>query len=98
MLSKRWRSATSVGTISRDWSQAVKRATSSSTIASALASSVERARQVLADDRLQVVDVVEEHLVQIADRRLDVARQRDVDDEQRSICAAAASPPRRRPS
>ena len=34
-------------------------------------------------DRLQVVDVVEEDLVEIADRRLDVARHRDVDDEER---------------
>ena len=41
------------------------------------------ARQVLLHDRLQVVDVVEEHLLDVADRCLDVARHGDVDDEQR---------------
>ena len=35
--------------------------------------------------RLQIVDVVEEHLIEIADRRLDVARHGDVDDEQRPV-------------
>ena len=42
-------------------------------------------RQVLLHDRLQVVDVVEEHLLELADRRLDVARHGDVDDEQRPV-------------
>ena len=40
-------------------------------------------RQVLLDDGLQVVDVVEEHLLDVAHRRLDVARHGDVDDEER---------------
>ena len=43
------------------------------------------AGEVLADDRLQIVHVVEEHLAEIGDRRLDVARQRDVDDEERPM-------------
>ena len=42
-------------------------------------------RQVLADDRLQIVHVVEEDLIQIADRGLDIARQGDVDDEERPV-------------
>ena len=49
-------------------------------------------REVLADDRLQVVDVVEEHLLDFADRRLDVARHRDVDEEQRPRRGAPAPP------
>ena len=49
--------------------------------------------------RLKVVDVVEEHLLEVADRRLDVARHGDVDDEERPVrrvritswtCAASA--------
>ena len=40
-------------------------------------------REVLLDDALQVVDVVEEHLLDLAHRRIDVARHGDVDDEQR---------------
>ena len=40
-------------------------------------------RQVLLHDRLQIVHVVEEHLLDVADRRLDVARHGQVDDEQR---------------
>ena len=47
------------------------------------------ARQVLPHRRLKVVDVVEEHLLDFAGRRLDVARQRDVDDEERAIAARA---------
>ena len=42
-------------------------------------------REVLADGRLQVVDVVEEDLLDFAGRRFDVARQRDVDDEERPV-------------
>ena len=43
------------------------------------------ARQVFPHRRLQVVDVVEEDLLDFAGGRLDVARQRDVDDEQRAV-------------
>ena len=41
--------------------------------------------EVLADRRLQVVDVVEEHLLDFAGRRLHIARHRDVDDEERAV-------------
>ena len=40
-------------------------------------------RQVLLHDCLQIVDVVEEDLLDVADRCLNVARHGDVDDEQR---------------
>ena len=40
------------------------------------------ARQVLLHDRLQIVDVVEEHLFDVADRCFDVARHRDIDHEE----------------
>ena len=48
--------------------------------------------QALVDHRLQVVDVVEEDVVVAGDERIDVARQGDVDDEQRT---PAAVPQRR---
>ena len=41
--------------------------------------------EVLVDDRPQVVDVVEEHLIEVPDGRLDVARHGDVDDEERPV-------------
>ena len=85
IASNRWRSATTVGTISRDCIHAVNRATSSSTIASARSSSAAAPGEVLVDDRPQVVDVVEEHLVEVPDGRLDVARHGDVDDEERPV-------------
>ena len=80
--SKRWRSATTVGMAPRDRSQPPNFSTSSATIASARALRSSGARRSR-DDRLQVVDVVEEHLLDLAGRRLDVAGQGDVDDEQR---------------
>ena len=45
------------------------------------------AREVFADRRLQVVDVVEEDLLDFTGRRLDVARHGDVDDEERTVAA-----------
>ena len=47
-------------------------------------------RDVLVDDRLEAVDVVEEHLLDVAYRRLDVARQRDVDKKDRAVATRAA--------
>ncbi len=44
--------------------------------------------EILADRRLEIVDVVEEHLFDLAGRGFDVARDGDIDDEQR-----AAAPP-----
>src|SRR5262245_24971978 len=46
-------------------------------------------REVLAHRRLQVVDVVEEDLLDLAGFGLDVARQRDVDDEERPVAPPA---------
>ena len=45
------------------------------------------AREVFADGRLQVVDVIEEHLLDLAGRRFDVPRHGDVDDEERAVAA-----------
>ena len=50
--------------------------------------------QVLLHDRLQVVDVVEEHLLDLGGVGLDVARHRDVDEKQRPRAAVPAWPPR----
>ena len=91
------RSATTVGTTPRDCSQAANASTSSSTIASARVDLAAAPRQVLLHDRLQVVDVVEEDLVDLAGRRLDVARHGDVDDEQRPAAARPHRRPRRAP-
>ena len=41
------------------------------------------------DDRLEVVDVVEEAVVELVDRRVEVARNGEVDQEQRPALAAA---------
>ena len=54
-------------------------------------------RQVLADRRLQVVDVVEEHLLDFAGRRFHVAGHGDVDDEERPVAPLTTSSPRRVP-
>ena len=43
--------------------------------------------EALADDRLKVVDVVEVAVLEVADRGLDVARNGEVDDEQRPALA-----------
>ena len=43
--------------------------------------------QVGVDHFLQVVDVVEEDVVEIVDRGLDVARHRDIDQEHRLVAA-----------
>ena len=85
IASNRCRSATTVGIAPRERSQAPNFSTSSPTIASARATLAGPPRQVLAHGRLQVVDVVEEHLLDLAGRRLDVARHGDVDDEQRPV-------------
>ena len=85
MVSNRWRSATTVGIAPRDRSQPPNFSTSSATIASARVTSLARRARFSRDRRLQIVDVVEEHLLDFAGRRLDVARQRDVDDEQRPV-------------
>ena len=71
-------------------------AASSPTIASARSSSLDAPRQVLLDDPLQVVDVVEEDLLELADGRLDVARHGDVDDEERPLAARPHHLARRR--
>ena len=55
-------------------------------------------RQVLLHDALQVVDVVEEHLLDLADGRIDVARHGHVDDEQRLGAPASGDRLRRRPA
>ena len=83
MASKRWRSATTVGTAPRDRCHVANFSSSSATIVSACAISRRAAREVLLHDRLQIVHVVEEHLLDLADRRLDVARHGEVDDEER---------------
>ena len=43
--------------------------------------------QVGVDDLLQVVDVVQEDVVEVVDRGLDIARHRDIDEEHRLITA-----------
>src|SRR5207245_3715959 len=47
------------------------------------------AREVLANRRLQVVDVVQEYLLDFAGPGVDVARHGDIDDEQRPVTAPA---------
>jgi hypothetical protein len=42
------------------------------------------------DDVLEVVEVVEVDVFELADRRLDVARERDVDEEDRAVAAGLA--------
>ena len=60
------------------------------------------ARERLGDDGLEIVDVVEEAAVERADRRVEVTRHRDVDQEQRPpaarrhICGAQHVPVRAR--
>ena len=85
MASNRCRSATTVGITSRDRSQCANRVVSSSTMASARDKFGTALGEVVLHDLLQIVDVVDEHLFQVARRRLDVARNRDVDDEQRTV-------------
>ena len=46
-------------------------------------------REVLANRCLQIVDVVQEHLLDLAGRRLDIARNGDIDDEQRPVPSGA---------
>ncbi len=85
IASNRCRSATTVGMTSRERSQ-------SREPRGLLLDDGLRARQlgaalgqVVLHDLLQVVDVVEEDLLEVAGRGLDVARHRDVDDEQRTV-------------
>ena len=52
------------------------------------------AREARRDNRLEVVDVVEEAPVELVDRRVEVARDGEVDQEQRPALAAAQEPPR----
>ena len=95
MVSNRSRSATTVGMISRDCSHAVNRV---DLFVDDRLGPLELAgppREVLLHDALEVVDVVEEDLLEIADAGFDVARQRDVDDEERRAGGAAASRPGR---
>ena len=56
------------------------------------------AREVFADRRLQVVDVVQEDLLDFSGGRLDVARHGDVDDEQRAVAPRPHDRLRRGPS
>ena len=65
------------------------RATSRSTSASAAAASLRRSRRLASATDVQVVEVVEEDAVELAHRGLDVARHRDVDEEQRPLPPAA---------
>ncbi len=51
---------------------------------------------VARDDRLQVVDVVERHALQLAAGRVDVARHGDVDQQQRAPVALGRRPARAR--
>jgi hypothetical protein len=80
------------GTALRERCHAMNFVTSSLTIDSARSTSAPP-REVLLDDALQVVDVVEEHLLDLADGGIDVARDGDVDDEERVLrrCPCAAS-------
>ena len=71
----------------RDRCQVENCCTSSSTICSARPTSAVRALEVLPHDRLQVVDVVEKHLLDFAGPRVDVARHRNVDEKQRPHAA-----------
>ena len=71
----------------RERSHAPNLPTSSATIDSAREDLARAAREVFADGRLQVVDVVEEHLLDLAGRRFDVPRHGDVDDEERAVAA-----------
>jgi hypothetical protein len=71
-MAKRWRSATTVGTAPRERRHAAKRSTSSATMASARPISTTGSGSP--HDGLEIVDVVEEHLLDLADRRLDIAR------------------------
>ena len=76
-----------IGATSRAFSRAIMRSTSSATIASAWSASFMRSRRFGVDHFLQVVDVVEEDVVELVDRRLDVARHGDVDQEHRLVAA-----------
>ena len=48
---------------------------------------IHAAFQILIDHALQIVDVVQEDVVEFVDRRLDVARDGDVDEEHRPVPA-----------
>ncbi len=50
--------------------------------------------EVARDDGLEVVDVVQAHALELAAARVDVARHRDVDQQQRAARRARASPAR----
>ena len=92
--SKRSRSATTVWMAPRDRCHAANFASSSRTIGSARSISDARLEMFSCTIDLQVVDVVEKHLLDLADGGLDVARHGHVEDEQR-IAAARRAPIRR---
>ena len=75
IASNRWRSATTVGIAPRERSQAPNLLDFLGDDRLGARDLAGAARQVLAHGRLQIVDVVEEHLLDLAGRRLDVARQ-----------------------
>ena len=85
MLSNRCRSATTVGIAPRDAEPGAELLDFLGDDRLGARDLAGAPREVLADGRLQIVDVVEEHLLDLAGRRLDVARHRDVDDEQRPV-------------
>ena len=93
--SARARSDAIAGTTSSDACHARNRSASSATIASARSASGAGASERLGDDRLEVVDVVQVAAVELVDRRVEVARDREVDQEQRAARARARSAARR---
>ena len=83
MSSNRCRSATTVGIARRDRCHAVNRDELLVDDGLGARDLGPASRQVLLHDALQVIDVVQEDLFDLADRRVDVAWHGDVDDEQR---------------
>ena len=77
------------GTTSSDACHSRKRSASSATIRSARRGLAAAAGERLRDHRLEVVDVVEEAAVELVDRRVEVARNGEVDEEQRPALARA---------
>ena len=83
------RSEAIVGTTSSDACQSRKRSASSATTRSAPRRLAAAARERLLDHGLEVVDVVEEAAVEPVDRRVEVARNGEVDEQQRPALARA---------
>ena len=87
------RSEAIVGTTSSDACQARNRSASSATSRSARAASLRRPESVSVNDGLEVVDVVEEAAVEVVDRGIEIAWDREVDEQERP---ALPRPERRR--